>query len=184
MADSGESGKADTTITNPAAGRGGTGGSGAAGGSGGADGGGGTPGSGGTGGGAGMPAWPIAILQFLLFAILGVLVVYFIYKGISGDYGLLDALKDQDTARGLITFLIALTTVAIALILALSTILSNDSKERFAAGKEILTILIGVLGTIVGFILGQRLQNRRLLRPNFRLELSSCRSRSPFPEAL
>lgn len=63
---------------------------------------------------------------------------------------------DPVVARGLITFLVAVVTIAIAVILTLSVILSNspDFKERFALGKEILTILIGVLGTIIGFYFG------------------------------
>ena len=62
----------------------------------------------------------------------------------------------SNVARGLITFLVAIVTVAIAIILTLSAVMSSskDYKERFALGKEILTIFIGVLGTIVGFYFG------------------------------
>ena len=63
---------------------------------------------------------------------------------------------DAVVARGLITFLVAIVTIAIAIILTLSAVLSNspDFEKRFALGKEILTILIGVLGTIIGFYFG------------------------------
>jgi hypothetical protein len=66
------------------------------------------------------------------------------------------SLTDKETARGLITFLVVFTTVAIALILALYTLLSSitvreDLKDRFGYGKEVLTALIGILGTILGF---------------------------------
>jgi hypothetical protein len=62
----------------------------------------------------------------------------------------------SNVARGLITFLVAIVTVAIAIILTLSAVMSSskDYKERFALGKEVLTIFIGVLGTIVGFYFG------------------------------
>ena len=45
----------------------------------------------------------------------------------------------------------------IAVLLALFVITSDspDAKERFAHGKEVLTILIGVFGTILGFYFGK-----------------------------
>jgi len=73
------------------------------------------------------------------------------------DGGFLAALAEEKKARGLITFLIAITTVGIAVMLALSTVLLEDSPEndkRFDRGKQVFTILIGVLGTIVGFYFG------------------------------
>jgi hypothetical protein len=41
--------------------------------------------------------------------------------------------------------------VGIALILVLSTIISDDAANRFDHGKQVLTTMIGILGTIVGF---------------------------------
>lgn len=89
------------------------------------------------------------------------LVLYFVWKATSGDFKLLNTLKDTEAARGLITFLIAGATVAIAVILALGTIFGDKEtyKERFDSGKEVLTILIGVLGTIVGFYYGSTTTN-------------------------
>jgi hypothetical protein len=81
-------------------------------------------------------------------------VIWFISQT-QGNF--LDALAEEKKARGLITFLIAITTVGIAVMLALSTVLLEDSTEndkRFDRGKQVLTILIGVLGTIVGFYFG------------------------------
>lgn len=68
--------------------------------------------------------------------------------------GPLEELGNLEIARGLITFLIAFTTVGIAVILTISTVVIQDSPEndkRFDRGKQVLTVLIGVLGTIVGF---------------------------------
>jgi hypothetical protein len=71
---------------------------------------------------------------------------------------LLQELANTETARGLITFLVAVSTVSIAVILivylASSRALSEDIKNRFAFSKEVLTSLIGILGTIIGFYFG------------------------------
>ena len=93
------------------------------------------------------------------FGILGVGLLGIIVWGITDrtEGGFLAQLADEQTARGLITFLIAITTVGIAVILAISTIVLKESPEnekRFDRGKQVLTILIGVLGTIVGFYFG------------------------------
>src|SRR5262249_34872358 len=53
-------------------------------------------------------------------------------------------------------------------ILALSTILLKDSAEndkRFDRGKQVLTMLIGVLGTIVGFYFGSTQDTRNTQQP-------------------
>src|SRR5207244_1723808 len=63
-------------------------------------------------------------------------------------------LADPDTARGLITFVFAVATIAIAMMMALTAMVTRDFDKRIAVGKEVLTILVGVLGTIVGFYFG------------------------------
>jgi hypothetical protein len=70
---------------------------------------------------------------------------------------MLGQLADIPTARGLITFLVAVGTIGIAFVLIIfvtAATLSDDLKDRFAFGKEILTALIGILGTIIGFYFG------------------------------
>lgn len=69
---------------------------------------------------------------------------------------LLRELSNFEVARGLITFLVAVTTVGIALILTVYVVVTLESgaDKKFALGKEVLTGLIGVLGTIVGFYFG------------------------------
>lgn len=98
------------------------------------------------------------IIQYTLFAALAAAALYVIYWAISGRTGFVGSLTDQNTARGLITFLIAFTTVSLAVILVLASIISsgnsNDLKMRFEQGREIFTTLIGILGTIVGFYFG------------------------------
>jgi hypothetical protein len=65
-------------------------------------------------------------------------------------------LRSVDVSRGLITFLVAITTVALALIATLYAIVSDakDLKERFVFIKDIFTVLVGVLGTVVGYYFG------------------------------
>jgi hypothetical protein len=76
----------------------------------------------------------------------------------SSDGQFLLQLQKTDVSRGLITFLVAVITVAIALSLVIWVLVSNldneDLKIRFASAKEILSTLVGILGTILGFYFG------------------------------
>jgi hypothetical protein len=94
-------------------------------------------------------------LQYLVFGGLAFLVLAFLSAGVLTG-GLLEFLSSVRGARGLITFLIAIGTIAIAVILTLASVIMEATdtdalKERLSKGKEILTVLVGVLGTIVGF---------------------------------
>lgn len=74
------------------------------------------------------------------------------------DRTMLVELAKPEQARGLITFLFAVATVGIALVIVLAVFLSTGTKEdvaeRFRMGKDILAVLIGVFGTIIGFYFG------------------------------
>lgn len=90
--------------------------------------------------------------------LIGLVVVGALLVGVfigGGKFLLL--LKDSEVSRGLITFLVALTTVFLAIILTLYAITAEDKetiKERFSLGKEVLTTLVGILGTVLGFYFG------------------------------
>lgn len=74
------------------------------------------------------------------------------YAIFFGDF--LVRVKDVDVARGLITFLVALSAVIIAMIVTLFAIVSTDKdllEKKFGFGKEIFTAFVGILGTIIGF---------------------------------
>jgi hypothetical protein len=93
----------------------------------------------------------------LIYGAIAALLLVVIVWGLSGERGFLESLGDRTVARGLITFLITFTTIGIAIILAISTLFSSgtlDGDKRFDQGKQVLTVLIGILGTIVGFYFG------------------------------
>jgi hypothetical protein len=100
----------------------------------------------------------LAAGQLIVMAVIGGIFVFSLIVGVTGNDGLnMVRLKDEETARGVITYLVAVATVAIATILVMAAIMSdgkNGIEKRFAQGKEVLTLLIGVLGTIIGFYYG------------------------------
>ena len=69
---------------------------------------------------------------------------------------LLQALADKELARGLITFLVAVTTVGIAFVVIVYVTLGKHAevKAMFPLAKDVLAVFMGVLGTIVGFYFG------------------------------
>lgn len=95
----------------------------------------------------------------------------------------LTQLKDASTARGSITFLFSLGTIVIALILVMSALFSNapptERTERFNHGKEVLTILIGILGTIVGFYFGT--EKGETEQPQFTVSQAEITDTAPQP---
>jgi hypothetical protein len=99
----------------------------------------------------------VQLLPSVLYGAVALAILTAIGWGLSGNKGFLSGLADPQVARGLITFLIAITTLGIAVILAFSTIFGSDGDggdERFDHGKQILSTLMSVLGTIVGFYFG------------------------------
>ncbi|MEO1457993.1 MAG: hypothetical protein AAFV49_10615 [Pseudomonadota bacterium] len=91
---------------------------------------------------------------FAIFVLVGSLVGIMGYAVFDRDS--MQLLGQIAVARGLITFVVVMGTigVALALIGALFMSTAEDLKERFNFGNQILTALIAVLGTIVGFYFG------------------------------
>lgn len=76
--------------------------------------------------------------------------------GTENGQGAANGVADVAYARGLITLFFAVGTISIALLLTISVITAQDDKavEKFNRGKEVLGVLIGIFGTIVGFYFG------------------------------
>jgi hypothetical protein len=74
----------------------------------------------------------------------------FIQKDTNGNF----ISSPDDSARVLITFMVAVGTIAIAVLATLTAMVIRDFEKRFVLAKEILTILVGILGTIIGFYFG------------------------------
>ena len=106
----------------------------------------------------------LTVGQYGVLGLIGVIIVYFLFSGLLGSNTgpFLFALSKPEVARGIITFLVAAGTVSLAVLLVMAAIMSSGSKDlehRFAFGKEVLTLLIGILGTIVGFYYGSANEN-------------------------
>jgi hypothetical protein len=68
------------------------------------------------------------------------------------------SLAQVDQARGLITFLVAIAAVSVILLTAVNIFWSNSNvpefNAKFTAAKDLVTIVTGILGTILGFYFG------------------------------
>jgi uncharacterized membrane protein len=99
-------------------------------------------------------------LNPVVFIALSILISIFVLIGtaiLGRDNGVLAGMARTDFARGLITYLFAIVTIGTAVVLVVSALTSaNDpqNERRFERGKEILSLLLGVFGTIVGFYFG------------------------------
>ena len=90
----------------------------------------------------------------------GLLLILLLFNSFNLDF--LTKIAEIEAARGLITFLFAVTTVGIAVVVVLAVLLGSGTNEelaeRFQRGKDVLTILIGVFGAILGFYFGSEAQ--------------------------
>jgi hypothetical protein len=94
------------------------------------------------------------IVALILLAVL----VYGVFNNGTKDMGdqfvnWFDRAGQMNSARGIITTLVVLVTVVIALVLVFGVLFVEPGtyKERFSLGKDVLTIFIGILGTIMGY---------------------------------
>jgi len=121
-------------------------------------------------------------LQYLFLAVLAALFAVLLYKGLANEN--LDLSKTEH-ARGIITFVVAVVTVAIGLILVMGAAFMSGSKDldkRFAFGKDVFTILVGVLGTVMGFYYGQATAGESSNNQGQTLQISAAQVDPPAPK--
>jgi hypothetical protein len=92
----------------------------------------------------------------IVLTLAGLLIAAILVYGIFINTNFFALVGHADNARGLITFLFAFGTIAIAVIIAIALFWMpvEELKERFDKAKDLFTILIGILGTIIGFYFG------------------------------
>lgn len=97
---------------------------------------------------------PVVFIALLIVS--GVLIL--IFAAIIGqDKGLvLQSMANIPFARGLITYLFAVGTIGIAVVLVVYALTekAGQTDTRFQHGKEVLSLLLGIFGAIVGFYFG------------------------------
>lgn len=101
--------------------------------------------------------WPSPGVTALFLA--GVVTALGLIWGIFFTPAFLPSLAEPGMARGLITFLFAFATIAVVIIsvIAVFWVKIDEVAQRGALAKEVLTILIGIMGTILGFYFGAEL---------------------------
>ena len=130
---------------------------------------------GGGGGGQGRGEGPAQFFSPVFLTALLILMGVFFVIGmtiVGWDRGnVLRNMGQVEYARGLITYLFAVVTIGTAVVLvvsALSHIADPNSDEKFQRAKEVLSLLLGIFGTIVGYYFGSEksaLPALRLIAP-------------------
>ncbi len=102
---------------------------------------------------------PVVLIALLILFSVFVLIGAAIF---GLDRGVLLGMAKAEFARGLITYLFAVVTIGTAVVLVVSALTSGADEahdKTFQRGKEILSLLLGVFGTIVGFYFGSEVKN-------------------------
>src|SRR5262245_5645685 len=101
-----------------------------------------------------VPPNPLLNPVFLIaLAILGGTFVLIGAAILGKDSGVLARMSDSTFARGLITYLFTVVTVGTSVVLVVYSLTAAVAPEdrQFDRGKDVLSLLLGVFGTIVGF---------------------------------
>jgi hypothetical protein len=99
---------------------------------------------------------PSTITSFLILAFTILLIAANVLGFDKGDT--LNNLARIEYARGLITYLFAVGTIGAIISVILAILLGQESiDEKIKRAKDILTILIGLFGTIIGYYFGAQI---------------------------
>ncbi len=90
----------------------------------------------------------------LVFA--GLIIAAFLLYGVFSP-AFVNSIANPAEARGLVTFLFAFATTSVIVVVTIGVLWvpRDEIEARFSKAKDIMTILISVLGTILGFYFGQ-----------------------------
>jgi hypothetical protein len=99
-----------------------------------------------------VSTWPAAS-SFAIGAV-GVGLGAVIMWGLFSPSSIVRQLGNADLARGVITFIFAIGTIGIALLVTLGALIGDHDDTKLGRAKEVLTVLIGIFGTILGFYFG------------------------------
>jgi alpha-acetolactate decarboxylase len=96
------------------------------------------------------------IAGVFVIILVSIFIPYLLHRPFDADHTLLIELSRAETARGLITFLVAVSAMGIALVVIVYITVTPDPnlKDRFEYAKEVFISLVGILGTIIGFYFG------------------------------
>jgi glucan phosphoethanolaminetransferase (alkaline phosphatase superfamily) len=86
----------------------------------------------------------------------GVIIAALLFYGIFLKDDFVASLSEARNARGLITFLFSVGTISVIIVIAIACfwIKIEEIEKRVTSAKDILTLLIGIFGTILGFYFG------------------------------
>ena len=123
-------------------------------------------------------------LPTLIYGVIAIAILVLIGWGLWEKGGFLKSLQEIPIARGLITFLIAVTTMGIAIMLAISTLFGEsgpDDEKTFDKGKQVLSVLIKRINRVAGndswFLLRFTRQRRAIAAP--RSDNRACARQQP-----
>ena len=96
----------------------------------------------------------LAAARLIVVAAPILLLLVLIYGVTGEDTPLLSQLAEPGAARGLITVLFAAAAIWVALMLATFALTTEISEKQFSQGREVLVLMIGILGAVIGYYFG------------------------------